>query len=228
MLVSDSWVVDGGRVVGLTDHVERFARGVAGAGGDAATAAEFLLHAARATPGEGRWFPRVDFLEGGEFRRVERPASAPWESAALWTSPVDPRTQPWTKGPDIAAGRALRRAAARRGADEAVIVSGGTLADSAFSALAWWQGTTLCHVPDDVPRVDSTTLRWVRAEAARRGVSVVAERCRPADLAGCEVWMLNVSVGICPARTWVGGPPLRQPDPTRLRAWRASYAAARA
>jgi hypothetical protein len=52
---------------------------------------------------------------------------------------------------------------------------------------------------------------------------VIAERCRPADLAGAEVWLLSALHGIRPVTAWLGAG-VELAVPRRADAWQASLA----
>ncbi|MGO3134840.1 MAG: aminotransferase class IV [Agrococcus casei] len=216
---ADSWQSLDGRVLAFEAHVARFSRAVEFSGGDA-TAAEAAMRAAReATPAAGAFFPRVDFADG-RFERDIRPDPRLDDAAVLWTSPNDPRTTPAVKGPDLPALAELNAEAAEAGATEAVLLSfDGEVIEGAFSAMCWWRGDTLCYPDEDLERIDSVTWRTVKRLAAADGVRMSPEFSQPADLEGCEVWIMNARHGIRPVTSWVGGPPLA--DLTRASVWRA-------
>jgi len=164
---------------------------------------------------------------GPRLRLHLRPAPERRSDVVLATSPVDPRTAPLVKGPDLAALGALREAAAPRGAEEAVLLGpDGTIVEGAWSSIVWWEGDALCLPPADVPRLPGVTLRTVLALAAALGVEVHHERRRPDELDGLEVWSLSALHGARIATRWVDGPALAE-QPGRLRAWRARLDALR-
>jgi branched-subunit amino acid aminotransferase/4-amino-4-deoxychorismate lyase len=228
VLVSDSWLLDSGRVLALDVHEARFVASVQAH--DAARgeeAALFFAAAVDAVPDEGAWFPRVELVEGAhspEFRLLLREAPSRAESARLVTADHDPRTRPLVKGPDLDRLEALRAAAHAAGADEAVIVTPeGLVVEGNYSSLLWWRGDTLCVVADDLPRLPGVTERALVTLATALGVEVVPDLVAPEELDGLEVWIANSLHGLRIATTWVDGPSLAE-EPGRLRLWRSRLA----
>ena len=185
------------------------------------------LAADGSTGGEGTGEARTVAGPGPRLRLHLRPAPERRPDVVLATAPVDPRTAPLVKGPDLAALGALREAVAPRGAEEAVLLGpDGTIVEGAWSSIVWWEGDALCLPPVDVPRLPGVTLRTVLALAAALHVDVHHERRRPDELDGLEVWSLSALHGARIATRWVDGPALAE-QPGRLRAWRARLDALR-
>jgi branched-subunit amino acid aminotransferase/4-amino-4-deoxychorismate lyase len=193
--VAESFLVDEGRVRGLPLHGQRFERGCAEAGvrperSFAAVAAEL--------PRDGRWFPRVDVMAGGEVVVAMREAPAREPSVIAWVHDgADPRRAPRRKGPDLARLGALRAEAARQGAGEALLRDGdGRLLEGAYTSLLWWEGDTLWAVPDDAPILDGVTRRLLLGLAVADGVETRYRRPLAAELDGREVWLTSALHGI--------------------------------
>ncbi|NQX27865.1 aminotransferase class IV [Microbacteriaceae bacterium VKM Ac-2854] len=139
----------------------------------------------------------------------------------LWTSPVDPRRVPETKGPDIPALAILRERAISAGADEPVLLDAERhVVDGATSAIVWWLGDTLVTPPvAGHERVASVTARTLSVLAGAMGISVTEYPATPDELDGTEVWAVNALHGIRLTTEWIGGPALAA-EPGRLDAWR--------
>ncbi|MFJ6616318.1 aminotransferase class IV [Kitasatospora sp. NPDC091335] len=221
--VIDSWLVTDGRVVALDAHLDRFTSACAALFSVPERRTAAFLHAAvRRVPAVGRWFPRVELtLLDGEpgFHLWLRPAPVRGEAVRLWAyDGPDRRRRPAVKGPDLDWLADVRAAARRRGADEALILSGdGRLVEGTTTSLLWWDGDTLyapdAARPDLLPSVTRRTLLGLAAASRTR----VAHACpRPRELAGLETWVVNALHGIRPVREWVGstavaGPARRAP-----------------
>ncbi|MGA1811569.1 aminotransferase class IV [Frondihabitans sp. 4ASC-45] len=232
-LVVDSFLVDGGRILAAAAHRSRFVTSVAEHDADLAEeAGSFWDASVAAVPSDGRWFPRISWAlpEGSStptFEVSPRPAPTGSESLVLATASGDPRTTPLVKGPDLARLDALRSAASRVGADEAVILSpDGLVVEGNYSSIVWWRGDSLCIVDESLPRLPSITESALVTLATALGVEIVPELVEPSDLEGHEVWSLASLHGPRIATKWVGGPALAA-QPGRLRAWRARLDALR-
>ncbi len=218
VLVADSWRVREGRVRGLERHRARFLHAVAGIRGVPGDSDAAVDAAIAALPRSGDWFPRLEVRERADgaalaFRLRPTPPTA--RAAVLATAPIDPRTQPLVKGPDLSALQSLRVAVQPLGADEAVIVDAhGHIVEGAYSALLWWRGETLVQPDEALARIPSVTASLVFDAARAEGFAIEAERITPAELAGCEVWVLSALHGVRGATAWVAGPSLA--PPTRL------------
>lgn len=217
---ADSWLSIDGRVLAFETHVARFSRAVEFSGGDANAARDAMLRAREQTPAEGSFFPRVDFVDDS-FAIHIRPEPQLDDTARLWTATTDPRTTPAVKGPDIAALADLNASARDAGATEAVLLSfDGEVIEGAFSAICWWRDDRLCYPDEDLERIDSVTWKTVRSLAADDRIRLSPEFSAPADLEGCEVWVLNAKHGIRPVAEWVDGPALTF-NPERARLWQS-------
>ena len=213
--VADSWLVEDGRVRSLDAHFERFARWVSEVSPDCSPSLPAFFEAVKAKiPGAGRWFPRIEFHAEAEaphhlFLRL-RQAPDQLGNVTLWTLPdPDPRQNPSVKGPDLSLGIQMRRNAKMHGADEAVILSqDGFVLEGALSSLVWWRGETLCSSSEDLPWLPSVTRNEIFAIANQMGYATRAERVKPADLVGLEMWALSSLQGIRVVSEWVelGGP----------------------
>ena len=221
---AESWLVDDGRARGLDRHWARFARGCAEAG---LAIASPRAAVEAALPATGRWFPRVEARAGGEVRLAVRPAPPRAPEVVAWVADgPDPRRAPRRKGPDLERLGALRAAAARHGAGEAVIADAdGRLLEGAYTSLLWWEDDALCAVPDDAPILDGVTRALLLGLAADAGAEVRFRRPTPAGLDGREVWLTSALHGIRAVTRWVAdganGVPAQAGRAERAAAWQA-------
>lgn len=209
--VADSWLVEDGRARSLDAHFDRFSRWV----GEVSPACSPSLPAffevvKEKIPGNGRWFPRIEFHAEAEaphhlFLRLRR-APDQLGDVVLWTLPdPDPRQNPSVKGPDLSLGMQMRRNAKMHGADEAVILSeSGYVLEGALSSLVWWRGDVLCSSSDDLPWLPSVTRNEIFGIANQMGFATRVERVKPADLIGLEIWALSSLQGIRVVTSWIG------------------------
>ncbi len=223
--VADSWLVEEGTVRGLDLHRERFFTSIPRSRARELDLEPFWDAAIASIPRHGTWFPRVELrvqLEAPQLLFRLREAPTLQRSLVLTThTGRDPRTAPTIKGPDLASMVRLRTEAQRRGADEAVIVTGdGHVVEGSTTSIVWWEGGTLCLVDRSLDRVPSTTERTVAALATALGIDVEERRVRPEELDGLEVWALNAVHGIRIVTAWQGGPPATAEEPGRLSRWR--------
>lgn len=221
---ADSWLVTSGRVLALDLHRTRFMTSIPRGRYLQLDPGAFWDAALAAIPREGDWFPRVELrtqLLSPQllFRLREAPERS--RSVVLATHHGrDPRREPRVKGPDLDAMVRLRTRAQQHGAGEAVILTReGHVAEGSTTCLAWWRGDALAIPADDIPRIDSVTLRSVLALATAMGIDILRESATPADLDGCEVWALNALHGIRIVTGWVDGPAVAE-QPGRLDEWR--------
>jgi branched-subunit amino acid aminotransferase/4-amino-4-deoxychorismate lyase len=201
LLAADSWLVVDGRVRAVERHWARFSAACAEHGVDTQA---FRADVERAVPVQGRWFPRVELRADGELAVRVRPAPPREPTVAAWIADVpDPRRAPRRKGPDLEPLAALRDRAAAHGAGEAVLADGdGRLLEGAYTSLLWWEGETLCAVPDEAPILPGIT-RGLLIELAG---TVELRRPAPGSLAGRETWLVSALHGIRAVTRWVGGP----------------------
>ncbi|WP_206446922.1 aminotransferase class IV [Agrococcus sp. KRD186] len=219
-LAADSWLVDDGRVLAFERHRLRFADAVADAGGDRLDALTAARHAMGAVPAEGRWSPRLDLTPEGIRLRV-RPAPPATTTVAVATASRDPRTLPLRKGPDLTALSQLQADESSRlgTAVEPILLSEGVIAEGTRSAVLWWREGVLCVPAAEIARLPSVTAAVIAEVARIDGVELRQERARPADLAGCEVWLANALRGIRAVTDWADGPAVA--PATRAAAWRS-------
>jgi branched-subunit amino acid aminotransferase/4-amino-4-deoxychorismate lyase len=250
LLVADSWRVIDAEVRGLPLHRARFLAGVDSyrngpdpLGGTALinNAAAFFDDATAALPPAGDWFPRVELRTSAhigsgtgtgtgtgtstgtstQFTLLVRPTPPIFDEVDVATAPYDPRTHPLVKGPNLDALMGLRAAVAPSGAGEAIILdANGIIVEGAYSGLLWWRGETLVQAASALPRIPSVTVDLLVAAARANGVTVVDEHARPANLDGCELWVLSALHGLRVARQWIDGPELAEPRHAALgRLW---------
>jgi branched-subunit amino acid aminotransferase/4-amino-4-deoxychorismate lyase len=157
--------------------------------------------------------------EVGELALDLRPAPAREPAVVAWLADVpDPRRAPRCKGPDLQRLAALRERAAAHGAGEAVLAdTDGHLLEGAFTSLLWWEGDTLCAVPDDAPILPGVTRALLIELARERDTSVTLRRPAPAELAERETWLVSALHGIRAVTRWTVGPPAGEAP--RAEAW---------
>ncbi len=217
--VADSWLLEQGRTTRLDLHRERFLASAAELDGasDTVPAWDAL---APLMPQLGRWFPRVDLLSDGQLSFALRPAPPRAPTVVAWLMPEpDPRLLPRRKGPELELLDELRGQAREHGAGEAVLSdSEGLLLEGAYSSLLWWEGETLCAVPDDAPALPGITRRLLLEIAAEEGTEVRYKRPAPRELDGCEIWLVGSLHGIRAVSQWAGEG-LQAGAATRAPAW---------
>jgi branched-subunit amino acid aminotransferase/4-amino-4-deoxychorismate lyase len=217
---ADSWLVADGRVRAVERHWARFTAtcGEHGVAREAVAALRAELE--RALPRDGRWFPRVELRADGDLAFELRPAPPREPTVVAWIADVpDPRRAPRRKGPDLERLAALRERAAVHGAGEAVLADAdGRLLEGAFTSLLWWEGATLCAVPDDAPILPGVTRSLLLELAREDGTPVTRRRPAPAELAGSETWLVSALHGIRAVTSWTGGGPPAG-DAPRAAAW---------
>ena len=204
---ADSWLVIDGRVRALERHWTRFSATCSEHGVTPEALATFRARVERAVPAHGRWFPRIELREDGELAALVRPAQPREPTVVAWLADVpDPRRSPRRKGPDLDRLGALRERAAAHGAGEAVLAdAGGRLLEGAFTSLLWWEGETLCAVPDNAPILPGITRALLIELARERDTPVAQRRPEPQELAGHETWLVSALHGIRTVTRWAGG-----------------------
>jgi branched-subunit amino acid aminotransferase/4-amino-4-deoxychorismate lyase len=210
LLAADSWLVADGRVRALDRHWARFAAACAEHGVEPQALAALRARVDAEVPAGGRWFPRVELRAGGELALNVRSAPPREPTVVAWIADVpDPRRAPRRKGPDLERLAALRERAAAQGAGEAVIADAdGRLLEGAFTSLLWWEGETLCAVPDVAPILPGITRALLIELARGRDVPVAQRRPLPQELAARETWLVSALHGIRAVQRWAdGGPP---------------------
>jgi branched-subunit amino acid aminotransferase/4-amino-4-deoxychorismate lyase len=227
-LIADSWLIADGRVRALVLHEQRFCDACTRLlpDLDAGTVRAFLRSVRPLLPRTGRWFPRIELQQApaAELAVWLRPAPAPAARTILWIAPgPDPRSHPQVKGPDLGVLAALREQAHAKSADDAVLCAGdGSILEAAHSSLVWWRNEILCIPTAESRILPSVTRRLLLELVARRRISVIRERMRPAELDTVETWTLNALHGIRPVSRWItstGSRPARPVLPSRLVEW---------
>ena len=218
LLAADSWLVADGRARAVERHWARFSATCREHGVEPAALVAFRAEVEAALPRQGRWFPRVELLADGELAVQVRPAPPREPTVVAWVADVpDPRRAPRQKGPDLERLGALRERAAAHGAGEAVIADGdGRLLEGAYTSLLWWEGETLCVVPDDAPILPGITRALLIERARERDTPVAQRRPEAHELAGRETWLVSALHGIRAVTRWADG------GPAAGGAWRAA------
>jgi branched-subunit amino acid aminotransferase/4-amino-4-deoxychorismate lyase len=209
LLAADSWLVADGRVRAVERHWARFGTTCREHGAEPEALAALRARLERAVPSAGRWFPRVELRADGELAFHVRPAPQREPTVVAWIADVpDPRRAPRRKGPDLERLAALRERAAAHGAGEAVLAdAGGRLLEGAFTSLLWWEGETLCVVPDDAPILPGITRALLIEIASARDTPVARRRPAPDELVDRETWLVSALHGIRTVTRWAGGTP---------------------
>lgn len=221
--VADSFLILDGAVVGFDKHLERFSRSVH-EHDPAFDAVTFRHGLVDALPKEGAWFPRVESVDYGNghlVRLLIRPAPTRDTTVSVATARSDPRRLPHVKGPDLQRLGALRRET-NPSAGEAVIISGGDIAEGAWSSIVWWEDGILHRVSEDISRLDGVTESVIVERGKHLGAPIVSARRTPAQLEGCEVWVLSALHGIRVVTEWIDGPTVSA-EPGRADFWRTTY-----
>jgi branched-subunit amino acid aminotransferase/4-amino-4-deoxychorismate lyase len=220
LLAADSWLVADGRARAVERHWARFSATCREHGVEPEALAAFRAGVEHALPGQGRWFPRVELREDGELALELRPAPPREPTVVAWVADVpDPRRAPRRKGPDLERLAALRERAAAHGAGEAVVADAdGRLLEGAFTSLLWWEGETLCAVPDSAPILPGITRALLIAVARDRDTPVAQRRPEPQELAGHETWLVSALHGIRAVTHWADGGP-EAGDARRAATW---------
>ena len=203
VIAVDSWLVREGLAIAYDKHHLRFAEA-------AGELPEGLWQAiSRATPRTGEWFPRLECVQTGsrhEFFFTRRPSPPRTLSAVVWTSPDDPRTSPRVKGPDLVKLGALREQAQDRGADEAVVLCDGVVAEGAYSTvLAHWESVGQVWTME-APRIRSVTEEVVLEICRGNALEVRQVAVNPEELEGAEVWVVSALHGLRHVSRWIDGP----------------------
>ncbi|WP_116112210.1 aminotransferase class IV [Austwickia chelonae] len=196
MLIVESWRVVDGHIAALDAHRARFLSSCRRHAPDLAVSAfeeawsEFLLQ----LPAHGDFFPRLQFdTETKAFRQAVRPSPVRPPTATFWCAPAgDPRRHPEVKGPDLDLLAGLRAQATAAGAQEALILApDGTVVEGAYTAVVWWEESTLCVRDDSLPRLPSVTEERLLGICARRGIPIRRGRLDSRLLSSHETWIVN-------------------------------------
>lgn len=222
--IVDSWLTRDGHSRRLDLHATRFARACHELlEMPADETRRFLEAALQRVPTRGAWFPRVELVIVAGHPRLQlwlRPAPELGESVDVWVSPdADRRVRPDLKGPDLAYLQRLRGEAVAHGADEAIITApDGRLREGSTTSIMWWEGDTLCSVPESAETLPSVTRAVLLEAAVLSGTELAFAHRRPDELDGLEVWAVNALHGIRPVRRWHGRAISAGPAP-RASAW---------
>lgn len=220
LLAADSWLVENGATRGRDAHWARFGGWTCELGVTADSLEGFRIAVDDVMPAGGRWFPRLEVVDGGHLQLRLRPAAPVLSQVRVAVGqPGDPRTRPLWKGPDIPLLLDLREQAVAAGADELLLCDDEhRLVEGALTALLWWEGETLCTTPQD-RTLPSVTRALLLEIAAERGVPIRVRSPLAAEIAGEETWLVNAAHGIQVVTAWDGKP--AGPAP-RAAAWRAA------
>ncbi|MGI8728610.1 MAG: aminotransferase class IV [Solirubrobacteraceae bacterium] len=223
LLAADSWLVADGATRGRDRHWARFESSAGELGAPRASLEGFRGAVESVLSDRGRWFPRVELVDGGHLQLRLRPAPPPRaEARVLVGPPGDPRTRPLCKGPDLELLLKLRARAVAADADELLLCDDdGRLLEGALSALLWWEQDALCTTPSD-RTLPSVTRELLLQIARERGARVAVRSPPPSELCGCEVWLVNAAHGIQVVTAWDGRPAAPAP---RAEDWRAALEA---
>ncbi len=150
----------------------------------------------------------VETESGKEFFFTLRPSPPRTLTAVVWASPDDPRTTPRVKGPDLVRLGELREHAQKLGADEAVVLSDGVVAEGAYSTVLAWKEDLGQVWTMEAPRIPSITEEVVLEICRGKGLEVQRLAVTPKDLEGAEVWVVSALHGLRHVTRWINGPAL--------------------
>lgn len=206
LLAVDSWLVADGAVRGYDLHWARFGGWCRELGYP--ELGRFRAAVTAALPRSARWFPRVEAVAASgspELQLRLRPAQPlVREAPVIVGEPGDPRVRPRWKGPDLELLLALRARAVAAGAGELLVCDDeGRLVEGAFTSLLWWEDGALWTTPDELT-LPGVTRALLLAIAHARGVRLGVRSPLPAELLGCETWLVNAAHGICVVTAWDG------------------------
>lgn len=220
LLAADSWLVQDGATRGRDAHWARFGGWARELGVAPGSLERFRIAVEDVMPRSGRWFPRLEVVEGGHVQLRLRPAQPIVSQVRVAVGPAgDPRVRPRWKGPDIPLLLELRAQAVAAEADELLLCDDeGRLVEGAFTALLWWEKETLCTTPQD-RTLPSVTRALLLAIARERGVPVMVRSPLPEEIAAGETWLVNAAHGLQTVTAWDGKP--AGPAP-RAGIWRAA------
>lgn len=126
-------------------------------------------------------------------------------AALNWGFPADLRSvAPWllggVKSLSYAANMAAIREAARRGCDDALLVSSdGYVLEGPTASVVWQQGDTLCSTPADTGILPSTTVAFLLKNTAGLGLASSYERITLASLSHVDgAWLCSSVRGAVP------------------------------
>lgn len=199
--VADSWRQSDGRIRRLDLHRERFAREV-GKLGVHRDGAAMVDAAVRLVPDAGDWFPRVRLVGDALYLDLRRGPERRRTASVRVLGKGDPRSHPRVKGPDLAAGTDLIRAA---NADEVLIRDrSGVVLEAAHSAVVWWDDDVLCVPTLGLAVLRSVTRQIVEEHARDRDIEVCGVTAQLSELDGREAWLLNAYQGLRLVTSWEG------------------------
>jgi branched-subunit amino acid aminotransferase/4-amino-4-deoxychorismate lyase len=212
LLAADSWLVDDGAVRGYDLHWARFGGSCSELRVPADVLDRFRRAVTAALPRTGRWFPRVELVGS---------ARGDAEGADLLLR-LRPASHPLRKGPDLTLMLSLRDQAVAAGADEMLLCNGaGGLIEGCLHSLLWWEDDVLCTTSEE-RSLRSVTRTLLLSIALERGVALRVRAPLPAQLGGCETWLVNAAHGIREVTAW--GDDRAAPAP-RAASWREALAA---
>ncbi|MDR1311655.1 MAG: aminotransferase class IV [Burkholderiaceae bacterium] len=224
LLVADSFHVKDGMAWAPERHAKRFVQSchtLCGVSPDHAST--FWQAAMEHIPQVGVWFPRTELVRhGADFRLRLRLRRAPPQqtTARLWRELYhDQRKQPRHKGIDLLHLVSLRESAARYGADEGLLcTNGGNLLEGLTSRILWWEENVLCTTSPRQRVFPGITAALICEIAREKGIPVTYRLRRPAELDGCETWVVNAFHGIRSAVNWAHAP-WRVPEKDSRSIW---------
>lgn len=148
-----------------------------------------------------RGYVRVSDAAWGLVELIDPPERRRLRVVCLSDGAVPPATLPRIKSCSALPHVLAARAAAARGAHEALRVVGGLLTEAAAANLFWFRNGVLHTPTEDLPLYPGVT-RGVVVRAARRlGLEVREGRYRPDDLSGVAgVFLTNAVRGLEPVR----------------------------
>jgi branched-subunit amino acid aminotransferase/4-amino-4-deoxychorismate lyase len=150
-------------------------------------------------------------VEVGGVQITERPLG-PITPIRLITSQVTHQPYRYKTNARTQFDRTLEEAQAASADDGLLLTAEGYAAETAFWALFWWEGATLCGPP-----LDLGVLRSVSRARIVRLTAVKESRVTRAGLDGRSLFASNAARGIVPVASLDGKPVPEHPDTPRLQ-----------
>lgn len=199
--ITTSFLLDHGRVVGLSAHQQRFAGWVPGV-----VPVGFFGAVRDALPREGQWFPRIgwDSRDGhGRFGVTIRPAPPLRHTSSLWIPDLtDPRRRHTVKGPDLPVLARLRTLATDYHCDDALLIDEhGVVLEAANAAVVFWRDPDTVILPAR-PALASVTLRQTLPLWRDAGITILRADTRQLQL---PAWCGSALHGWTPVTHWGRG-----------------------
>lgn len=215
IVVADSWRVTDTQVWGLTEHLQRFFRGIRAQHvphealeGLEPHRLENALKACFAQYPGIALFPRLTVeYQADQYRVVLliRPAPTPRKATSLRIPQyTDPRTRPTVKGPDIGL---MRRLVFEAPTDDVVLHDGTNVIETTTGGLIIWHSPTELVLCQADQQLASISVKRIAHYATSQSLHVTRRPVTIQDIATGEypIWFANTLHGISPVNTIIHG-----------------------